>query len=68
MTNLPDPGVAVYREKFNPRNIEHMPAVKFFARLDLEQILLFLDGNERAQVSLNIFFRTAESAATVKGF
>jgi hypothetical protein len=26
------------REKFNPRNINHMPAVKFFARLDLDQI------------------------------
>jgi hypothetical protein len=26
------------REKFDPRNINHMPAVKFSARLDLEQI------------------------------
>jgi len=29
------------REKFNPRNINHRPAVKFFARLDLDQICLF---------------------------
>jgi hypothetical protein len=33
------------REKFNPRNINHMPAVKFSARLDLDQICLFLDGH-----------------------
>jgi hypothetical protein len=33
------------REKFNPRNINYMPAVKFFARLDLDQICLFLDGH-----------------------
>jgi hypothetical protein len=33
------------RENFNPRNIDHMPAVKFFARLDLDQICLFLDGH-----------------------
>jgi hypothetical protein len=26
------------REKFNPRNINHMPPVKFFMRLDLDQI------------------------------
>jgi hypothetical protein len=32
-------------EKFNPRNINHMPAVKFSARLDLDQIILFLDGH-----------------------
>lgn len=38
MTNLPDIGVAVLREKFNPQNIRHMPAVKFFARLDRKQI------------------------------
>jgi len=33
------------REKFNPRNIHHMPAVKFFVRLDLDPICLFLDGH-----------------------
>jgi hypothetical protein len=33
------------REKFNPRNINHMPPVKFFPRLDLDQIFLFLDGH-----------------------
>jgi hypothetical protein len=36
----------VLREKFNPRNINHMPAVKFFARLDLDQICLFLDAHK----------------------
>jgi hypothetical protein len=33
------------RGKFNPRNINHMPPVKFSARLDLEQIILFVDGH-----------------------
>jgi hypothetical protein len=37
------------REKFNPRNINHMPAAKFFARLDLDQICLFLDGHSLAK-------------------
>ena len=41
--NLPDIGVA---QKFNPRDIIHIPAVKFFVRLDLSQICLFLDGHE----------------------
>jgi hypothetical protein len=36
--------ISALREKFYPRNINLMPAVKFFARLDLEQICLFLDG------------------------
>ncbi|VTR64098.1 conserved hypothetical protein [Desulfosarcina cetonica] len=35
--------ISVFREKFYPRNINYMPAVKFFARLDLDQIFLFLD-------------------------
>ena len=35
--------ISVLREKINSRNINHMPAVKFFARLDLDQICLFLD-------------------------
>jgi hypothetical protein len=30
-------------EKFYPRNINHMPAVKFFLRLDCEQMGLFLN-------------------------
>jgi hypothetical protein len=46
MANLPDIGVA---RKFYPRNIKHMPAVKFFARLDLDQICLFLDGHKLAR-------------------
>jgi hypothetical protein len=29
--------------KFIPRNINHMPADEFYARLDLNQICLFLD-------------------------
>ena len=29
--------------KFNPRNINYMPAVKFIARLNLDPICLFLD-------------------------
>jgi hypothetical protein len=37
--------LSALREKFNPRNINHMPPVKFFVRLDLEQICLFLDGH-----------------------
>jgi len=37
--------ISALREKFNPRNINHIPAVKFFARLDLDQIDLFLDGH-----------------------
>ncbi len=35
---------SMFREKFYPRNINHMPAVKI-ARLDLDQIFLFLDGH-----------------------
>jgi hypothetical protein len=31
-------------EKFNPWNIDHLPVVKFFTRLDLNQILRFLNG------------------------
>jgi hypothetical protein len=38
--------ISALREKFNPRNISHMPAVKFSTRLDLEQIILFLDGHQ----------------------
>ena len=30
--------ISALREKFNPRNMPHMPAAKFFMRLDLEQI------------------------------
>jgi hypothetical protein len=38
--------ISALHEKFNPRNISHMPAVKFSGRLDLEQIILFVDGHE----------------------
>jgi hypothetical protein len=34
------------REKFNPRRINLMPAVKFFVRLDLDPIRLFLDEHQ----------------------
>ena len=37
--------ISALRSKFYPRNIRHMPAVKFFARLDLDQIFRFLDGH-----------------------
>jgi hypothetical protein len=37
--------ISALRKKFNPRNIIYMPAVKFFARLDLDQICLFPDGH-----------------------
>jgi hypothetical protein len=37
--------ISLLREKFYPRNINHMTAVKFFERLDLDQIFLFLDGH-----------------------
>ena len=38
------------RSKFNPRNIDHMPAVKFFARLDLEQNSSLPDGHKLVSV------------------
>jgi hypothetical protein len=37
--------ISALHGKFNPRNINHMPAVKFFVRLDLEQIIRFVDGH-----------------------
>jgi hypothetical protein len=37
--------ISALREKFNPRNINPMPAVKFFESLDLDPICLFLDGH-----------------------
>jgi glycosyltransferase involved in cell wall biosynthesis len=38
--------ISALRSKFYPRNINHMPPVKFLASLDLEQIWLFLDGHQ----------------------
>jgi hypothetical protein len=32
-------------QNFNPRNITHMPAVKIFARLELDETISFLDGH-----------------------
>ena len=37
-------------EKNNPRNIKHMPAVIFFACLDLEQKSSFMDGHYLAHL------------------
>jgi hypothetical protein len=37
--------ISLLREEFFPRNINHMPVEKFFARLGLDQIFLFLDEN-----------------------
>jgi hypothetical protein len=38
--------ISALHEKFNPRNINQMPAVKFSARVPyLEQIFRFLDGH-----------------------
>ncbi len=41
--------LSVLHEKFNPRNINHMPAVKFFVRLILSgRRLLFRAGHTSA--------------------
>jgi len=37
--------ISALREKFNPRNVNYMPAVRFFGRLDLNPICLFVDGH-----------------------
>jgi len=37
--------ISALHEKCNPRNIIYMPAVKFFVRLDLDPICLFVDGH-----------------------
>jgi hypothetical protein len=47
--------ISALREKFNPRNIIHMPAVKFSARLDLEQIILFVDGHQFVVREVKLF-------------
>ncbi|MEJ2661636.1 MAG: hypothetical protein P8Z73_13055, partial [Desulfobacteraceae bacterium] len=38
--------ISALREKFNPRNINHMPTAKFSARLKLDENISFLDGHE----------------------
>ncbi|MBW2199385.1 MAG: hypothetical protein JRF71_00905 [Deltaproteobacteria bacterium] len=38
--------------KFYPRNINYIPAVKFFAGLDLEQKSSFLDGHVRNDLKM----------------
>jgi len=42
MANLPDICVA---RKIESSDINHMPAVQFSVRLDLNQIFLFMDGH-----------------------
>jgi hypothetical protein len=37
--------ISLLGENFNPRNITHMPAVKIFARLKLDETISFLDGH-----------------------
>jgi hypothetical protein len=37
--------ISALREKFYPRNINYMPPVKFFVRLELDQNRSFLDGH-----------------------
>jgi len=56
MADFPAIGVA---RKFNPRNIDHMPAVKVFVRLDLDQICLFLDGHQMGMTPMASNFDTA---------
>jgi hypothetical protein len=51
--------ISALREKFNPRNINHMPPVKFFVRLDLDQICLFVDGHEFIIFNISTIFRSA---------
>jgi hypothetical protein len=36
--------ISALGKNFNPRNINHMPAVKIFARLELDETISFLDG------------------------
>jgi hypothetical protein len=48
--NCPIPAL---REKFNPQNINHMPAVKFSVRLDLDQICLFLGGRSLSDQTID---------------
>jgi hypothetical protein len=51
--------LSALHEKFNPRNIDHMPAVKFFVRLDLDQICLFLNGHQMGMTWMASNFDTA---------
>jgi len=37
--------ISALHKKFNPRDMNDMPAVKFFVRLDLDPIRLFVDGH-----------------------
>jgi hypothetical protein len=53
--------ISVLGGNFNPRNINHMPAVKISARLKLDENISFLDGHEHmaqltwAQARINAF-------------
>jgi hypothetical protein len=69
--------ISALREKSNPRNINHMPvkdpepfigAVKFSTRLDLEQIILFLDGHEPYVKDASRLDNRAERIVTEDGY
>ena len=47
--------ISALRAKFYPRNINYMPPVKFFARLDLDQNPSFLDGHSSNKKGLPPF-------------
>jgi hypothetical protein len=40
--------ISLLSGNFNPRNINHMPAVKISARLKLDENISFLDGHQLA--------------------
>ncbi|MEJ2040551.1 MAG: hypothetical protein P8X55_16725, partial [Desulfosarcinaceae bacterium] len=45
------PPISLLGGKFNPRNINHMPAVKISARLKLDENISFLDGHKIVHLS-----------------
>lgn len=42
----PNCPISALQELFYPRNISHMPVVKLYLHLDLDQIRLFMDGHD----------------------
>jgi hypothetical protein len=54
--------ISALREKFNPLNINHLPAIKFFARLDLDPICQYLDGH---QLKSEIFYIAGDLCTAV---
>jgi hypothetical protein len=45
--------ISALGENFNPRNINHMPAVKIFTRLELNENISFLNGHQLEQTGTN---------------